>query len=65
MMKCKFCQYYRFEGHRGGHCSTLGATVQGDWKACCLGESTLLIVKPSQPTEEFAVTKSAEVSHNN
>lgn len=31
---CRYCRYYQPEGRRGGLCQTLGAPVQGSWKAC-------------------------------
>lgn len=33
---CRYCRYYQPEGRRGGLCQTLGAPVQGSWKACGL-----------------------------
>lgn len=33
---CRYCRYYQPEGRRGGLCQTLGAPVQGNWKACGL-----------------------------
>ncbi|HCF29277.1 MAG TPA: hypothetical protein DEV81_19225 [Cyanobacteria bacterium UBA11049] len=33
---CRYCRYYQPEGRRGGLCQTLGAPVQGSWKACAL-----------------------------
>ena len=33
---CRCCRYYQPEGRRGGLCQTLGAPVQGSWKACTL-----------------------------
>ena len=33
-MKCKFCQHYTFEGHRGGYCALLCVPVQGCLQAC-------------------------------
>lgn len=33
---CRYCQYYKPEGRRGGLCQQLGAPVQGSWKACSL-----------------------------
>ncbi len=33
---CRCCRYYQPEGRRGGFCQTLGAPVQGSWKACTL-----------------------------
>lgn len=33
---CRYCRYYQPEGRRGGCCQTLGAPVQGNWKACGL-----------------------------
>jgi hypothetical protein len=33
---CRYCQYYRLEGRRGGQCQQLGVSVQGGWKACQL-----------------------------
>jgi hypothetical protein len=33
---CRYCRYYQPEGRRGGCCQTLGAPVQGNWKACQL-----------------------------
>lgn len=31
---CRFCQHYTSEGRRGGSCSILQASVNGDWQAC-------------------------------
>lgn len=33
---CRYCQYYKPEGRRGGMCQQLGVPVQGSWKACAL-----------------------------
>lgn len=33
---CRYCQYYKPEGRRGGICKLLGVPVQGSWKACHL-----------------------------
>lgn len=33
---CRYCQYYKPEGRRGGNCQQLGVIVQGSWKACAL-----------------------------
>lgn len=33
---CRYCQYYKTEGRRGGICQQLGVPVQGSWKACAL-----------------------------
>ncbi|MBD2180161.1 hypothetical protein H6S82_27370 [Planktothrix sp. FACHB-1355] len=34
---CKYCQYYKPLGRRGGSCEMLGVSVQGGWKGCHLG----------------------------
>ncbi len=31
---CRFCQYYKSEGRRGGMCQQLGVPVRATWKAC-------------------------------
>lgn len=33
---CRYCQFYKLEGRRGGQCQQLGVPVQGGWKACQL-----------------------------
>lgn len=33
---CRYCQYYKPEGRRGGMCQQLGVPVQGSWKPCPL-----------------------------
>lgn len=33
---CRYCQFYRAEGRRGGHCHQLGVPVQGCWTSCSL-----------------------------
>ena len=33
---CRYCQYYKPEGRRGGTCQQLGVPVHGSWKACAL-----------------------------
>lgn len=34
---CRYCQYYKPEGRRGGMCQQLGGRVQGSWESCALG----------------------------
>lgn len=43
---CRYCQYYKAEGRRGGQCQQLGAQVQSGWKACSLA------IPPFAPTWE-------------
>lgn len=33
---CRYCQYYKPEGRRGGLCQQLGVPVRGGWGACSL-----------------------------
>ena len=35
---CRRCSHYRSEGRRGGQCSLLGASVQGQWSACAAAQ---------------------------
>lgn len=34
---CRYCQFYKPIGRRGGSCEMLGVSVQGVWKGCHLG----------------------------
>ena len=34
---CRYCQFYKPLGRRGGSCEMLGVSVQGGWKGCHLG----------------------------
>jgi hypothetical protein len=43
---CRYCQYYKAEGRRGGQCQQLGGQVQSSWKACSLA------IPPFAPTWE-------------
>jgi hypothetical protein len=43
---CRYCQYYKAEGRRGGQCQQFGAQVQSSWKACALA------IPPFAPTWE-------------
>ncbi|MBD1831708.1 hypothetical protein H6F61_03160 [Cyanobacteria bacterium FACHB-472] len=33
---CRYCQYYKPEGRRGGVCQQLGVPVRASWIACSL-----------------------------
>jgi hypothetical protein len=33
---CRYCQYYKPVGRRGGACEILNGSVQGTWKSCHL-----------------------------
>lgn len=33
---CRYCQYYKPMGRRGGSCEMLNVAVQGVWKGCHL-----------------------------
>lgn len=35
---CRHCSHYRPEGRRGGQCSVLGVSVQGQWSACAAAQ---------------------------
>lgn len=46
---CRYCQFYRPIGRRGGSCQMLGVSVQGGWKGCHLGITAFSPVKETYP----------------
>lgn len=46
---CRYCQYYKPLGRRGGACEMLNVSVQGAWKGCHLA---MPLFKPLQEGEK-------------
>lgn len=60
---CRYCQFYRPIGRRGGSCQMLGVSVQGGWKGCHIGITAFSPVKEtysrSKPNDNL-INKSLE-----
>lgn len=46
---CRYCQFYKPTGRRGGSCQMLGVSVQSGWKACHLGTTKFSPLSESYP----------------
>lgn len=58
---CKYCQYYKPTGRRGGNCEMLGVSVQGGWKGCHLGTTPFSAGYETYESYE----KNCDLGHNN
>jgi hypothetical protein len=53
---CRRCFHYRSEGRRGGQCSLLGASVQGQWSACAAAQPLFEpAIAPSSSSKAIAL----------